>query len=123
MIQFPPAAAAHDIIFSVTPDRYSPDIFPTVPEYDQTSVGSAGSIRRPPPVRMPSDGALLDPEGLKRSGSNGSSYSAYSGNSSTESGALRTYAVAGSHHALLAAHPKQSSGSSSDNAKRGWVIE
>jgi len=125
MIQFPPAAVAPTtgVVFDINSDRYSAEGPPTIFEYDQTSVGSTSSIRRPAPACMPSEGTLLDSKGLSRSGSNGSEYSTSSGNRSTESSSstLRTYAVAGSHHAIMAAH--QNSISSSNNAKRGWVIE
>ena len=121
LVQFPSAATVppFDVVFTTSPDRHSPGQgLSTVAEYDQTTLGSVGSIRRPPPARMPSNGSAYDPEGLKRSGSNGSDYSTASSSST-----VRTYAVAGSHHAIMAAHQHQNSTSNSNNAKRGWVIE
>jgi len=119
-VQFPGAVVVptYDAVFNVSLDRHSPsEGHPSVMQYDQTSVGSVNSIRRPVPARVPSD-TSSDPQGLKRSGSNGSGHSADSSTS-----AARTYAVAGSHHAIMAAHQHQNSTSSSNNAKRGWVIE
>jgi len=123
MIQSPPAAAARtgEAIFDISPGGSFSERPSTILEYDQSTVGSTSSIRRPPLARMPLDTTLFDSQGLKRSGSNGSDRST---GSSTESGSgtIRTYAVAGSYHAIMAPQ-KQNSVSSSNNAKRGWVIE
>lgn len=119
LVQFPSAATVppFDVVFTTSPSRPSPgQSLSAVTEYDQTTLGSVSSIRHPPPARMPSNGSSYDSEGLKRSGSNGSDHS-------TASSIIRTYAVAGSHHAIMAAQPHQNSTTNSNNAKRGWVIE
>jgi len=120
VVQFP-SSATFDVAFTISPDRHSPGGgLPTVAEYDQPSVGTVGNTRRPPPARMPSNASSNGPQELKRSGSNGSDYSTVS---SSSSGTIRTYAVAGSHHAIMATNQHERSTSNSSNAKRGWVIE
>jgi hypothetical protein len=121
LVQFPSAATVppFDVAFTTGPGRHSPgQSLSTVAEYDQTTLGSVGSIRRPPPARMPSNASSYNSEGLKRSGSNGSDHS-----TASSTGTIRTYAVAGSHHAIMAAHQNQNNTLNSNNAKRGWVIE
>ena len=115
--QFPSATSVppFEAVFT-SPDRHSPSVgLLAVAEYDQTTLGSV-SIQYPAPARKPSDGSSYS-QNLKRSGSNGSDRSTV-----TSSATHKTYAVAGSHHALIAAHRHQNS-MSSGNSKRGWVIE
>lgn len=121
MVQFPSAATVppFDGFLTTRSGHQSPsEGLSTVAEYEQTTLGSIGGIRRPPPARMPSNVSSHDSEGLKRSGSNGSEYSTVSSTST-----VKTYAVAGSHHAIMAAHQHQGSTLNSNNAKSGWVIE
>ena len=124
LVQFPSTTTVppFDAVFTTSitsPDRHSPsEGLYTVSEYDHTTLGSVNGIRHPPPARMPSNGSSHDSERLKRSGSNGSDHSTASSTSTA-----RTYAVAGSHHAIMAAHQHQGGAPNSNNAKRGWVIE
>jgi hypothetical protein len=120
MVSFPSpdAVPPFEVIFSNNPNRHSPrEDLPMVAEYEQTTLGSMSSIG----ARVLPDGSpYYDyPQGLKRSGSSGSDRST---GSSTGTHQTRTYFVAGSHHALMAAHQHQNS-TGSNNAKRGWVIE
>ena len=93
MVQFP-SSAPFEVVFNRGQDgRFTREDLPTVGEYSQTPVGSMGSVRRSPPARMASDGSS---QGLKRSGTNGSDRSTKSSSDTTG-----TYAVAGSHHAIM----------------------
>jgi len=69
---------------------------------------------------MPSDASSYDPQGLKRSGSNASDHRTESSDQSAESSlsTVRMCAVAGSHHAIMAAHQHQNSTSNNNHVER-----